>query len=559
MRNRWPVVALSLAIMVLGGIYGCSNDNNKTTNPAPALTATITANPANPTTGSVVHLTVTPSPAGIYTVTWSADGGKFSRTDSTSTTWTAPDLDGTYQVTALIGDGTKSAAAKKPIVVASYVPTASPYFVGAKTCSGCHEHDAKYGAWSGTLHAQAMKALGADSTNVACLGCHTVGYDTGVANGGYDEQAVPRLSGVQCENCHGPASAHVLAGGGPTGINVDKSAALCGGCHDGEHHPTYTEWKGSPHARLVYEGPGETPAASGSCAKCHNGTFSMEYLDDPAGFQNPTDEEAAADTSLTVACAVCHDPHGNNNATPHQLRMASVSDVALPDGTTPEIGAGRLCISCHNGRRAPGSIAGQINNGNAHFGPHHSCQGDMLAGVDGYNNVNPDFHYATGRHVTIQDGCINCHNHHRQDQLPFYTGHDFAPTPQACAFCHGPISDFNDIQAKEDYDGNGVVQGIQTEVEGLMDTLATVIIDHSRDDTRKQELQAAFDGGTFEVAVGDSSISSKPQRAAGYNYFFVKWDGSSGVHNSTYAIQLLQQSILSLRPTGLRRAKLLVK
>ena len=27
------------------------------------------------------------------------------------------------------------------------------------------------------------------------------------------------------------------------------SAEVCGGCHNGFHHPTYDEWKTSPHAR----------------------------------------------------------------------------------------------------------------------------------------------------------------------------------------------------------------------------------------------------------------------------------------------------------------------
>lgn len=557
MRARWPVIALSLVLVVLG-IFGC-NDDNTTTNPAPALTATITANPNSPTTGSVVTLTATPSPAGTYTITWTADGGSFARTDTTTTTWTAPDADGTYKITAIIGDGTKAASAAKSIVVANYVPAVNPHYVGAKTCDGCHAtHGDTYAEWSGTAHAGALASLeeiGMGSSPF-CIGCHTVGYDTNVANGGYDEQMVPRLANVQCESCHGPASDHVGAGGGSTGITIEKSAALCGTCHEGEHHPTYSEWSGSPHARLVYEGPGETPATIVGCAKCHNGNISMAYLDAPVNFPNPT-QEAANDTSLAVACVVCHDPHGNGN--PRQLRMASVTDVALPDGTTPAIGAGRLCIACHNGRRAPTSIEGQINNGSAHFGPHHSNQGDMLAGVDGYNNVNPNFRYATGRHVTVQDGCINCHNHHRQEQLPFFTGHNFAPTPEACAFCHGQVNDFDDIKAKEDYDGNGSVDGMQTEVVGLMDTLATTIIRFSRDDTRRQQLQAAYDGGTFSTAIGDTSISSRTQRMAGYNYFFVQYDASEGVHNATYAIQLLQQSVLALHPAGLTRAKVLVE
>ena len=310
MHVRWPIVAL-VVICVGAVLAGCSDDTTTTT-PTPALTATIAAAPTAPTTGSVVTLTVTPSVAGTYTIKWTTDKGTFSRTDTTVVKWTAPDLDGTAQIAVLIGNATNAAAATKSLVVSNYTAAVEPHYMGAQTCNGCHVHETKYTHWLTTGHAGALGVLSSIGmgSSPACLGCHTVGYDAGVANGGYDEQMVPRLANVQCENCHGPASAHVASGDNSVPETVTKQAALCGGCHNGFHHPTYDEWAASGHSHIVYEGTphsmDNTPAAETGCAKCHNGLYAMDYLDNPGGFTNPT---AVTDT-LNIACAVCHDPHG---------------------------------------------------------------------------------------------------------------------------------------------------------------------------------------------------------------------------------------------------------
>ena len=43
----------------------------------------------------------------------------------------------------------------------------------------------------------------------------------------------------------------------------------------------------------------------------------------------------------------------------------------------------------------------------------------------------------------------------------------------ACIQCHGPITSFD--LARADYDGDGVVEGIQSEVEGLLNELALML------------------------------------------------------------------------------------
>jgi hypothetical protein len=284
------------------------------------------------------------------------------------------------------------------------------------------------------------------------------------------------------------------------------------------------------------------------CQKCHNGTYAHQYLNDPGAFSNPS----SIDSVTALSCAVCHDMHGNDN--PANLRTAAATNATLPDGTVvSQGGLGRLCMACHNGRRTPADIQGQLTNGDEHFGPHHSNQGDMLAGTGAYEDVAPGFPYASTGHLLIENACVSCHTLAEEGE-PAYTGHTFQPTLNACKQCHGTLSSFADVRATEDYDGDGTIEGVQLEVEGLLAILYQAILDAS--DTPAHRAALAAD---FETAIGDITISTLAQRKAAYNYFFVEFDGSHGVHNAIYTIQLLQQSTLSLAPKQLARATLLVE
>ena len=109
----------------------------------------------------------------------------------------------------------------------------------------------------------------------------------------------------------------------------------------------------------------------------------------------------------------------------------------------------------------------------------------------------------------------------------------------ACTTCHAGLTSVNRT-ANGDYDGDGVREGIQDEVRGLLDL-----------------------GGALLPPLGDPAVVvtadyNSEQLKAAYNYMLVLEDKSLGVHNSMYLVQLLQSSYHALAGTDVPGAQLLI-
>ena len=100
---------------------------------------------------------------------------------------------------------------------------------------------------------------------------------------------------------------------------------------------------------------------------------------------------------------------------------------------------------------------------------------------------------------------------------------------EACYKCHGPNTTLFDFLLM-DYDGDGVIEGVQTEIQHLLDKLAL-------------QLPPV---GKAKTALTIDSTWTRPQLAAAFNWQFVKNDGSRGIHNTAYAVGLLKASIADL-------------
>jgi hypothetical protein len=156
----------------------------------------------------------------------------------------APELDGWYRdyTAALKEDYLRRVEVRKNL------NTGKADYVGAEACQTCHakEHE----IWTGSQHSHAFEKLEevGKTFDPNCVGCHVVGYDK---PGGYIDSALTsHLVGVQCENCHGAARAHVESGGASPVANTGwEPARMCGQCHVGSHSPSFALDKYWPRIR----------------------------------------------------------------------------------------------------------------------------------------------------------------------------------------------------------------------------------------------------------------------------------------------------------------------
>lgn len=508
---------------------------------------TVVANPAMIAQGGTVELTAsaTAQPGvGPLTFHWFASAGTLKENVGDTVHWKAPDDPQvvTISVHAANAAGTFIGIGTVMVGVDMYVPTVTPYFLGDAACAGCHS--GVHSKWAGTGHADAWASLMASGHAAPyCFPCHAVGYEPSpmTGNSGYDEAPIAKFENVQCENCHGPASDHVTSPG-TIKPEVSFDVMNCGKCHEGSHHPYLSEWIQSPHNYDPYA------ESSYSCGGCHDGVAASIRLSGGSAqyplstFYGSGRIMERPDTSLVplraVVCQTCHDPHSDEY--PGQLRTTADVPLVTTQGRSPVItegGTGKLCMHCHHARRGPEA---HVANGSAHFGPHSNPQADMMKGESIFFGVaDSTFQWAGISHLNVQNSCKTCHLNmieYGGPSAPAVTGHTFMPTPEACVNCHGPITSFRDIPAAGDFDGDGTIEGLQDEVEGLLGILKQAIVNDGLDTT-------LVTPPSFLGAIGNINVSTVKQRQAGWNWAYVYQDKSKGVHNPDFAVQILQQTI----------------
>jgi DmsE family decaheme c-type cytochrome len=180
-----------------------------------------------------------------------------------------------------------------------------------------------------------------------CVTCHATQADS------FSHTIMGRIGKTQkgkfdCENCHGPGSAHVKAGGGrgvggiisfrPEDLSrtADENNAICLTCHQ---RGDRTYWSGSTH---------ETRGLM--CTNCHtvmkqvSRKFQIKTAFEPdTCFQCHKDRRAQLFRTShmplregKMVCSDCHNPHGS--ATEAMLRENSINDN---------------CYRCHAEKRGP--------------------------------------------------------------------------------------------------------------------------------------------------------------------------------------------------------------
>jgi hypothetical protein len=491
-----------------------------------------------------------------------------------------PDVVGQYTVLATITvTGTINGTNLAPTTTNISTTVTAATYLGINACAACHSGTFQgvpniYPTYTNTPHAsfftRAIDGLVSSHYSKNCIVCHTDGYDTNsiANNGGFDDVAsqynwtfpavltngnwasmpaeLQGLANIQCENCHGPGSQHMYSHGitgNTNAISISYGAGTCSQCHDSlTSYVKSAEWNNSLHAVVT-----RTPSGANrpACVRCHTAPGFVGYL----GNLGKTNGYATNTVYEAITCQTCHDPHDASN--PHQLRASTA--ITLPDGaamvTITNAGAGGFCMNCHQGRN--GSVTNSTVQyptakytwaGGNSFGPHDGPQSEMLEGINAvtYGKVIP----SSAHRFAVADTCVGCHMQAVATNDPAFLqagGHTFSMTydvgtntldkVDVCIQCHGKSLTSFDYPV-QDYNGDGVIEGVQTEVQHLLDKLSTLLPNSNN----------VVDGLVKTSLPVTTNWASKYLNGA-YNWQFVANDGSKGVHNAPFAVGLLKASI----------------
>lgn len=110
-----------------------------------------------------------------------------------------------------------------------------PSYVGVEACADCHTEAVQF--WEGTVHHRAYDTLVEVNKqyDLSCVGCHVTGFRQ---PGGSEVVENEPLRSVQCEQCHGPGSAHIED---PVAETIVRAApvSVCVECHTPDHSDTF--------------------------------------------------------------------------------------------------------------------------------------------------------------------------------------------------------------------------------------------------------------------------------------------------------------------------------
>jgi hypothetical protein len=542
--------------------------------------------------GERQYLTAAPNGTNASTYSWAVTAKPTGSTAvlenaKTRTPSLRPDVEGDYVLQLTVTGGGKTNS--------SFVTVRGATYVGVSTCASCHGTSPQVGLedyytpWTRTLHAtmaqRGVDGLLAPDYDESCFACHTVGYNKSplATNGNFyavqqqlgwtlpnplqvgNYAAMPAAlkdkANIACESCHGPGSQHP----GKESANLD--VAVCGQCHqeNAEDNQRVQQWRLGPHgADDGYLNVAFSEAANPSCTKCHS----------PASFVDNLKGKALTRLEAgRLTCAGCHDPHNGAQfpAEAHQVRIYDT--VTLDDSVNPATppvltgqGPSATCMFCHNARRSP-----PATYASATTIPHESTATDVLLGLRASTNVMTVVGGVTNSlaSVTLENSahagvakCVNCHMYKTGSNT--FGDHTFSMTDRltgednlaACNQCHAgvdPVSEFDHISVLVsgrphggDYDGDGTVNGVQTEVTGLLTNLVNKMLSTG--------LTIGTGGSHWTSYTNRTSfpVVYAAQRNAAWNEFLIERELSRGVHNTAFTVRLLQWSytVLSTNTGG---------
>lgn len=368
-----------------------------------------------------------------------------------------------------------------------------------------------------------------------CAGCHTTGLNT--------EEYTWEESGVQCETCHGPGSAHVEAADEASRRPTDEEIAgirnaisngpnpqMCGQCHsrgvapDGVHAypidylpgtelldpavytlvspdnstywwPTghaqqqnmqFNEWHSSAHASALDSLRG-ADKADDTCLTCHSGDYLynqtiLTRVEDGDWSGAPPDPVTLNSASYGITCSTCHNPHS----------AGEYDHLLVTDSYT-------LCTSCHANTESLTDI-------------HHPAK-EMFEGV----TLIAEVAGVAGAHFMAEEG-------------------------PDCQTCHMPSVPVGATLQRVSHSLGVILPGDVVDIQGLSDGCTTCHTEYL-DGAGIQQLVDDVQADTrARLENARAALAADTPQWVSAALDFVAGDGSLGVHNYAYTQALLSAS-----------------
>lgn len=323
----------------------------------------------------------------------------------------------------------------------------------------------------------------------------------------------------------------------------------------------YNAWVESPHADFASEAFvhwDEDGEISERCAACHSTFGYLDFVGADGTEAGVVDAPAALGS--VVNCDACHNPVA-----------ANLTEVTFPSGLMVEdIGDSTRCMVCHQGRSSGLTVVAAIEEAGAAENPdmvneelrfinqHYYAAAATLYGSEVHGGFQYDgqTYQMKFNHVEGFDTCDDCHSPHTLEVRV-----------STCVACHEGVEDVSDLEdirmagSLIDYDGDGdMEEGIKGELDTLADMLYAEILAYSGEVVGTQVVYGAGYPYFFTDLNGNGEADEDEQQygnqyaqytprllQAVYNYQVSQKDPGAYAHNPKYHIELLYDSIMSLR------------
>ena len=302
------------------------------------------------------------------------------------------------------------------------------------------------------------------------------------------------------------------------------------------------------------EDPAEVPSF---CAKCHSTAGFVDFVGADGSEAGRVD--APGKINDPVSCTACHSDAA------HALDAVTFPSGNVISGT----GKNSVCMTCHSGLSAGISVdnttAGQDDDtaieGSSLMSPHYYHAAAVHQGADAGVAYQYEGKTYVGafKHANTVDSCTSCHDPHS-----LHTRDIPESDASLCSTCHSNVSGWADYRSvsmsKIDYDGDGTVEPVFDEIEGMKAILNEALNQYSQ---AVNGIGFGINTSAYPYAFIDTNMDGIIDESegifpnqyktftprmlrAGFNYMFAAKEPAAYVHNADYVLQLLFDSIEDL-------------